>query len=126
MLGVAFRGFQNRHASLILRSGVLSPGDEIFFLSGKVTDNPTQTSVWDKARQVHVEDPLVKFMNHSCTPNTIIHDSRVTALQIIEAGEDLTFNYLQNEPEITSGFTCDTCGGMILGRLYPPSCCIHP
>lgn len=47
-----------------------------------------------------------RFLNHHCLPNTYIEDQKLKALGVIEAHAELTFNYLANEWEMESPFSC--------------------
>ena len=123
MFRVAFRGINYESCYLQLASGRFKAGSELFRLGNVTTPNPTQTSVWDSDRKVHVEDALVKFMNHSCDPNIMIKGSRVLALKDIQYKDELTFNYIHHEPcDLAAPFECDKCGGLIKDYNYPTSC----
>lgn len=58
--------------------------------------------------------PQWNYINHSCEPNSKIvqlHNDKY-ALYIIrptEAGQEITFNYFENEDEVVGEFRC-TCG----------------
>jgi len=60
---------------------------------------------------VHEDHPHMRYVNHSCDPNTIIDkENRVLrALKPIKPFDEITFDYLVNESEIASPFPCD-CG----------------
>lgn len=54
---------------------------------------------------IHVIDPYFKYCNHSFKPNCAITPMGVVyAVKSIEAGEELTFNYLTTEEEISHSF----------------------
>ena len=49
---------------------------------------------------------LWRFLNHSCRPNTYLKDKKLFALRSIQKDEELTFNYLANEWEMSTPFEC--------------------
>jgi hypothetical protein len=54
---------------------------------------------------IHVIDPHFKYCNHSFTPNCAITPAGVVyALVPIQDGDELTFNYLTTEDEISHPF----------------------
>jgi hypothetical protein len=60
---------------------------------------------------VHEDHPYLRYVNHSCNPNTVIDkkDRVLRALRPIQPFEEITFDYLANESEIAEPFECD-CG----------------
>ena len=65
-----------------------------------------------------------KYLNHACDPNLEIDLDAMcfAARRDIDAGEELTFNYLTTEWDMASGFDClcgsDRCFGTIRGFAH--------
>lgn len=95
----------------------LKKGQVAFKLSGKIVDRPTRTSVQIGDHQ-HIEDHLAAFMNHSCMANTEVNkqDHTFICTRDIKQGEELTFDYHQNEDTLAAPFTCHCCGKKIIGK----------
>ncbi len=55
----------------------------------------------------------VRYMNHSCQPNTHFAGRQVVALRDIAEREELTFDYNSTEWEMAEAFVCECghCGG---------------
>lgn len=92
-------------------------GETLFILEGHIILSPTRTSV-QVSEQEHIEDALAGRLNHSCEPNAKI--DRMTrsfvSLRDIAAGEEITFNYNDNEDKLAEPFTCLCCGRRIVGK----------
>lgn len=64
------------------------------------------------------------FVNHSCEPNTYIDTTKraIVAICDIQAGDQITFNYLSSEDAMDSPFSClcgsQNCFGTISGYCY--------
>ena len=84
---------------------------------GKPTKSPTRTSIQIE-EGLHMEGELGSCINHSCDPSCSIEGFSIVALKDIEAGEEITFNYNENEDVVSSPFECNCCGKMILGRNH--------
>lgn len=67
----------------------------------------------------HVLHPLARFINHSCAPTTFVDVTRqaIMALRNIQAGEEITFNYLSTERRIVSPFDCNCGSTACVGRV---------
>lgn len=80
-------------------------------------------SVYSHSYQVHLQHDDFKFINHSCDPNTIFMDNKSTAsydfvaIKPIKEGDEITFNYTHNEPEISSPFDCECGAYNCIGRV---------
>jgi len=97
----------------VFSTGNFNRGDTIHILHGLISLQPSRESVeiymvteGDQVQIGHILDPLFKYCNHSFSPNCVIDKSKqtVVALRDIEAGEELTFNYLTNESQISNPF----------------------
>ncbi len=79
---------------------------------GPLLDHPTRYSI-QIDDNLHIEGTPESnaYLNHSCSPNTYVDWKGVflRALRDIEAGEELTCNYLTTDWELHEKFIC-TCG----------------
>lgn len=99
----------------------IKKGSVLFKLQGDIVDTPTRTSV-QIAKGKHIEDALAGHINHSCSPNARVYRKTQSfiSLRDIEAGEEITFNYNDNEDDLASSFVCVCCGKEMLGKLHKP------
>lgn len=87
---------------------------------------PTRHTI-QVARDRHVDVEQVRFLNHSCLPNTFVDTvaGQVVAIRPISGGELLTFFYPATEWEMACPFTCqcghDVCLGEISGAVCLPA-----
>lgn len=59
-----------------------------------------------------------KYMNHSCDPNCEMNeDLQMVALNDINAGDELTFDYTTTESEIIAPFDCKCGSAQCRGRI---------
>ncbi len=86
-------------------------------MNGEPVRSPTRTSI-QITQDLHIEDEIGSCINHSCSPSCSIEDFFVVTLKDIEAGEEITFNYNENEDVVSSPFECSSCGKMVLGRNH--------
>ncbi len=91
----------------------------ILELNGYIINSPTQTSI-QLAENSHVEHPVGSYINHNCNPNSTIDKDFVVSLRNIQAGEEITFNYNDNEDKLAFPFECTCCGKKIFGRMAYP------
>lgn len=89
----------------------------LFQMNGEVINSPTRTSV-QIADNKHIEDPLAGHINHSCTPNARVNRKTRSfeSIRDITAGEEITFDYSQNEDQLAEPFTCACCGRKVAGK----------
>ena len=78
-------------------------GAIIFTLTGTINTFPTRESIYIGNGQ-HIYDKWGIFMNHSFTPTTYIDGSSVYALDDIEPGTELSFNYNESELSMAEPF----------------------
>ncbi len=100
--------------------------DEILILyDGPVIDHATRHSIQIDDNR-HIDGTLESnaYLNHSCAPNAYVDWKGVflRALRDLNAGEELTCNYLTTDWELHQKFVC-TCGapnchGELLGFKY--------
>lgn len=81
--------------------------DEIIFtLSGEILDYPTRESI-HIGNNKHILDSYGIFINHSFTPNIYIDNCSVVALQPINIGDEIVFNYNETEINMANPFYVD-------------------
>ncbi|CAL9608706.1 hypothetical protein SUDANB121_05604 [Nocardiopsis dassonvillei] len=71
------------------------------------------------ARERHIDSDAVRYLNHSCVPNTFVDAGTgdVVALRPLVAGEPLGFFYPSTEWEMSSPFDCSCGHAGCLGRI---------
>jgi hypothetical protein len=67
----------------------------------------------------HVYHPMGRYINHSCEPNAYIdtQKQKLIASKCINPNEEITFNYLVSEREITAPFDCNCSSENCAGRI---------
>lgn len=82
------------------------------FLSEKSTQHETRDKYTIELNpNMHLMHPVGRYINHHCNP-TMRFDKRDGAFYAkvyIDSGDELTFNYMENETKINSPFKC-RCG----------------
>ncbi len=91
-------------------------GDTVLKLKGKIINSPTKTSI-QLFKNKHIEDLFGKYINHNCYPNTKINKNKVVAIKNISSGNEITFNYNENEDKLSNPFICTCCNKKIKGLL---------
>ncbi len=93
------------------------PGECVLQLNGRIVSEPTRTSI-ELAPDRHVEDELGQFVNHSFTPSTAVDRAaaRLVALRKLEPGDEITFDYNQNETKMACTFVDKETSVPVLGR----------
>ncbi|MAT46766.1 MAG: hypothetical protein CMO35_04960 [Verrucomicrobiaceae bacterium] len=85
------------------------PGELVYTVQGEASKTRTRESIEVGPGQ-HVEDAYALYLNHSFAPNLRLEGRHIYALNRIEEGEELTFDYLETESEIASPFVCHDTG----------------
>ena len=80
-----------------------------------VSSSPTRTSI-EIGPSRHAEDSIGRFINPACRPSCVIQDNYVIAIKNIYSGDEITFDYSENETCMASPFLCDCCGKLIKGK----------
>ena len=94
-------------------------GDVVYILSGlKISETPTRTSI-RVSKNIHVEDEIGIYINHSCDPSCEISGYEIIALRDIEPLEEITFDYSLNEGDLSSEFVCNKCKKLLIGSPAP-------
>lgn len=90
----------------------------LFEVEGEELEKPTRTSV-QIGTHLHVDvDAPAKYINHSCFPNIRLEGRKFIAKKHIAAGEEIQFDYNQNEESLSNPFPCRECGQWIKGKNY--------
>lgn len=87
-------------------------GEPVVPLGGTVVNEPDRyTLQMDNSRHLAPEGRDWAFVNHSCAPCVKIDfgNNAMVALRDIQAGEEVTFNYLTTEYRMAEPFKC-ACG----------------
>ena len=106
----------------------LEEGEVLIRIQGQRTSRASRFSVQieegvhiDLAKGISLEEMIEhfwwRFMNHSCSPNTIIRCQEVVAIRLIRPGEELTFNYNTTELDMAAPFTCRCGSPMCVGQV---------
>lgn len=83
-------------------------GQKIAYFEGYHIDEETRYSVTFAGE--HIEPTgILKYLNHSCSPNAIFQDRWLIALRAIEPKEEITIDYTMTESRISNHFQC-LCG----------------
>lgn len=92
-------------------------GDIIFVLSGAILSSPTRTSI-ELYPDLHIEDEHGKYMNHSFDPTCYIDGQKVVAMKSIYCGDELTFNYNENETNMACPFEDMKTNQLVKGKMH--------
>jgi len=94
-----------------------APGEVVHEMQGEILSHPTRTSV-QVGEKRHIEDAVGVHVNHHCQPNVRVDwkDASLVALRVIQVGEEITFDYNQNEEHMANPFICQCCGRLIEGQ----------
>ena len=67
----------------------------------------------------HVYHPIARYVNHSCEPNTYVdaQQQKLIAKSCIDKNDEITFNYLSSERQITAPFDCLCTSSQCVGRI---------
>ncbi len=93
-------------------------GATVLQLSGDISSVPTRTSI-EIGPDRHIEDPVGRFINHSFEPSCVIRDGAVVALHDIAAGDEVTFNYNDNETSMACPFIDSNTNFPVHGKAGP-------
>lgn len=93
-------------------------GETIIQIVGETLEHPTRTSVQIKSgKHIDVKAPAM-YINHSCSGNIELKALEFVALKDIEPGEEITFNYNENEDELAHPFKCRKCNQQVKGKNF--------
>jgi SET domain-containing protein len=88
-------------------------GEIVFELNGEKYDKPMRETIYI-GNNKHIYDKNGMYMNHSFEPTTYINEYFVVALININEGDELTFNYNENEINMANPFYVD--GQLVCGK----------
>ncbi|NNC86935.1 MAG: SET domain-containing protein [Akkermansiaceae bacterium] len=105
-----FKVALNRHGEQATYARVACPsGMVIYTLRGEATGTRSRESIQVGPGR-HVVDGYAQFINHSFSPNLAVRGRDLVAIRDIIPGEEVTFNYLESESEISCPFVCHDTG----------------
>lgn len=92
-------------------------GVVLFVMDGPILKQPTRTSV-QIGPMAHIEDIWGGRVNHSCHPTAKVNqgDRTLVSLRAIQKGEEITFDYRENEDKLANPFMCHCCHQFITGK----------
>lgn len=85
----------------------------IYILTGEIKDKPDKYTI-EIGDNKHILDNYGIYMNHSFTPSVKIDGNNVVALKYIKSGDEICFNYNENETNMASPFYSN--GVLISGK----------
>jgi hypothetical protein len=110
----------DHHHSLVTRVRFL-PTDVVHpFGAREHVPHPTGHSVQvGESEHILLTPPFLEYINNSCDPNVVFDtDTRlVTAVRVIEPGEEIMFFYPSTEWRLASPFECQCGSTRCLGRI---------
>jgi SET domain-containing protein len=96
--------------------------DILFDLNmGEFHKNPSLRSI-ELSPEIHVVNPWGAFTNHHCEPTAYVfkQDRTMRAKRDIQPEEEITFDYMENETNISTSFHCQ-CGSVRCRRTIGSS-----
>jgi len=89
----------------------------LFTMHGKILNQPTRTSV-QVGHDQHIEDKIGGRVNHACHPTARVNQADRTMISVrpIIKGEEITFDYRENEDKLANPFVCKCCNKEIRGK----------
>lgn len=93
-------------------------GDTVLELSGPIVAQPTRESI-ELDQHVHIIDPQGSFVNHAASPTTCVNrlNQCLEAVRDIAVGDEITFDYNQNETCMAAPFRADD-GSWVAGATF--------
>ena len=85
-------------------------------LDGPIYETPSRTTI-EIGVNKHVDDEFGIYMNHSFEPNCIIKDECIVSLKSIKIGDELTFNYNENESSMSCPFIDNKTKKKVFGKI---------
>ena len=83
-------------------------------LEGEIRNKPTKITI-EIGYKHHIIDIYGMHMNHSFDPSCKIIDGYIVAIKDIKKGDELTYNYNNNETKLAHPFKDNTTGELISG-----------
>src|SRR5581483_7911009 len=103
----------------VIATDTIATGEPLFRVVGRPVSRADKYSIQIGPRAHLTPDGAPwSLVNHACLPNTAINFERweLFAVRPIESGEELGWNYLTTEWELSSPFTCQ-CGDKACERI---------
>ncbi|MDX1901790.1 MAG: SET domain-containing protein [Gammaproteobacteria bacterium] len=93
----------------------------LFTMHGEILDHPTRTSV-QIGEHEHIEDEIAGAVNHACSPSAKVDRATRSFITVrdIKKGEEITFDYRENEDTLANPFVCSCCQTEITGKKLQP------
>ena len=105
---IAVQAHQKVAGKGVFASRPILVGQKIEYFEGYEVDHLTRYSLTCDGILIEPTESL-RFLNHSCAPNAFFVERWLETLGAIDAGEEITIDYLATESEVTVGFKCE-CG----------------
>ncbi len=106
----------NHNGSAVFAARSFETGEFIEYFAGYVITERTRYSLFLSGQHIEPTGSL-KYLNHSCDPNTQFESRNLVALRPIETGEELTINYKTIETELSNPFQCNCGAANCLGWI---------
>lgn len=93
--------------------------ETVLIFTGEIKDTPCKYSI-EIGTNKHILDPYGIYINHSFEPNCKIEDGKLVSIKKINIGDELHFNYNENETIMACPFKIDNieiCGK--IGQSLP-------
>lgn len=105
------------HGKGVFATGTFKKGEKLFDMNGEIVTHPTRTSI-QIGKNKHIEDDIGIYVNHHCHPTAKVNQKKRALISIknIEIGDEITFDYNQNEDQLATPFTCHCCHKKIMGK----------
>lgn len=97
----------------LFSNGTYKKNDIIYTLTGPIKNTPDKYTI-EIGVNKHITDLYGIYMNHSFTPSVSINKNNVVALQDINPGDEISFNYNENETKMACPF--ETPNGLVSGK----------
>jgi len=94
----------------------IPPNTIIYKLTGDIKNKSTRTSIQIDTNK-HIEDKWGQYINHSCYPSVKIINGNLVTIKELKTGNSITFDYNQNEDNMSDPFLCHCCNKLIAGKL---------
>lgn len=96
-------------------------GAHLFTMRGEILNHPTRTSV-QVGKHEHIEDEIAGAVNHACSPSARVDRATRSFISVrdIKKGEEITFDYRENEDTLANPFICSCCQEKITGKKLQP------
>ena len=117
---------KNNGYHMTVAARIFKTDEAIFLVDGAELDQPTVYTI-QVGTDRHRLTTYGMYVNHSCHPNSYFDVENLVfrALQMINVGEEITFNYCTTEYDMSRPFQCHCgavdCLGYIRGYKHLPA-----